>query len=172
MKDYLDVSALQPHPGATRSDVWRRLVHCLWGLLASQWSRCWDFSQCLKCRFLERNTCIFGKTGSTQVVNTMQFHTVLCSWALFCWCVFRACPEDNSIIMPDVPNFRERHFEHFQRSAGHASSGETLLYQATGCLGQLDLGWEGVCWYRYSSILMPLGIIGGIQIWEPLMERG
>lgn len=39
--------------------------------------------------------------------------------------------KDNSIIMPDVPNFTERHFQHFQRSAGHTSTGETLLYEAT-----------------------------------------
>ncbi len=32
--------------------------------------------------------------------------------------------------MPDVPNFAKHHFEHFQRSAGHRSTGETLLYQA------------------------------------------
>lgn len=38
--------------------------------------------------------------------------------------------EENSIIMPDVPNFSKQHFEHFQRSAGHRSTGETLLYQA------------------------------------------
>ena len=38
--------------------------------------------------------------------------------------------EENSIIMPDVPNFAKQHFEHFQRSNGHRSTGETLLYQA------------------------------------------
>lgn len=32
--------------------------------------------------------------------------------------------------MPDVPNFAKQHFEHFQRSNGHRSTGETLLYQA------------------------------------------
>ena len=41
--------------------------------------------------------------------------------------------KDNSIIMPDVPNFTERHFQYFQRSAGHTSTGETLLYEATNC---------------------------------------
>ncbi|CAL1173039.1 unnamed protein product [Cladocopium goreaui] len=44
-----------------------------------------------------------------------------------CW---QANGADNSIIMPDVPNFTERHFQHFQRSAGHTSTGETLLYEA------------------------------------------
>ena len=39
-------------------------------------------------------------------------------------------PKENSIVMPDVPSFTERHFHHFQRCAGHTSSGETLLYEA------------------------------------------
>ena len=43
--------------------------------------------------------------------------------------------EENSIIMPDVPNFAKQHFEHFQRSNGHRSTGETLLYQAGSSLG-------------------------------------
>lgn len=37
--------------------------------------------------------------------------------------------------MPDVPNFAKQHFEHFQRSNGHRSTGETLLYQAGSSLG-------------------------------------
>eukprot|EP00438_Fugacium_kawagutii_P020061 Skav201041 [mRNA] locus=scaffold3386:262484:272374:- [translate_table: standard] len=45
-----------------------------------------------------------------------------------CW---QANGADACIIMPDVPNFSQRHFQHFERCAGHGSSGETLLYQAT-----------------------------------------
>ena len=138
--------------GATCCDVQRRVVHTLWGLLAGQRSwlseRIWAFSGVIndggeiselnggfhenilyQWWFSPLPCCITG--GYLSRLSTFFREGVLESW----WAADRGPvrTKDNSIIMPDVSNFTERHFQHFQRSAGHTSSGETLLYEATNC---------------------------------------
>jgi len=62
-----------------------------------------------------------------QVQHAAMFNEDWSTAYEVCW---QASGAENSIIMPDVPNFAKQHFEHFQRSNGHRSTGETLLYQA------------------------------------------
>lgn len=158
------------HSSAACSDVQWRLVHRLWGLLASKWRSTsvimeelgdglpsWNLISfvgqfsfgrrssmpndshrrshpCfhLGAWFYSKSWNLVGVLFETQEIygDIFQGQADGETFFFFLRDTKRWRVEENSIIMPDVPNFAKQHFEHFQRSNGHRSTGETLLYQA------------------------------------------